>query len=140
MPLFSVCLKIRCSSLRIKSVLLRQSFFPRISFGFRVYKEKWEAVDENSAQATMGYKGVAASAIFQFNAKGELTNMIAERYRTVGKRFELDKWSTPVTAYRESNGLIIPIKGEGVWNLSTGDFSYIKLEITDIEYNHASVY
>lgn len=88
----------------------------------------------------MGYKGVAASAIFQFNAKGELTNMIAERYRTVGKRFELDKWSTPVTAYRESNGLIIPIKGEGVWNLSTGDFSYIKLEITDIEYNHASVY
>ena len=100
----------------------------------------WEPNDENSVKATMSYKGVTASAIFQFNVKGELTNMIAERYRTVGKRFELDQWSTPVAAYRESNGIIIPIKGEGVWNLSTGDFSYIKLEITDIEYNHASVY
>lgn len=100
----------------------------------------WESVDENSAKATMSYKGVTASAIFQFKATGELTNMIATRSRSVGKRFQLDQWATPISAHREYNGILIPCKGEGVWKLSTGDFSYIKLEVTEIEYNNASIY
>jgi len=33
------------------------------------------------------------------------------------------------------NGFKIPTEGEATWNLETGDFTYVTLEITDIEYN-----
>lgn len=101
---------------------------------------QWEPIDSNSAKATISYKGVTASAALYFNKKGELTNFIAERYRDVDGKFSKETWSTPISEYKEINGIRIPIKGEGVWNLSSGDFSYIKLEITDIEYNNPSIY
>lgn len=94
----------------------------------------WEAIDNNSAKATMSYKGVTVSAVVYFNEKGELINFVADRYMDVGGKFKLEKWSTPIKEYRELNGIRIPAKGEGVWNLDTGDFSYIDLEVTDIEY------
>ncbi|MBW2618988.1 MAG: hypothetical protein JRC92_08950 [Deltaproteobacteria bacterium] len=101
---------------------------------------QWEHIDSNSAEATMSYQGVTVSAIFYFNERGELTNMIAERYRDIGGQFVLEKWSTPISEYGEVKGIRIPTKGEGVWKLSSGDFSYIKLEIIDIEYKNASMY
>lgn len=94
----------------------------------------WEAIDNNSAKATMSYKGVSVAAVVYFNEKGELINFVADRYMDVGGKFKLEKWSTPIKGYGELNGIRIPVKGEGVWNLDTGDFSYIALEVTNIEY------
>jgi hypothetical protein len=101
---------------------------------------KWESIDSKSAKATMSYQGVTASAVFSFNDKGELMNMVAERYRYVDGKFVLDTWSTPISEYGEFNGVRIPTKGEGVWNLSSGDFPYVRIKITDIEYNNPSMY
>lgn len=99
---------------------------------------QWEHIDAKSAKATISDKGVTASAILYFNEKGELRNFVGERLSSVtGKK---ETWSTPISEYKEINGIRIPIKGEGVWNLSSGDFSYIRLEITDIEYNSPSIY
>jgi len=69
-----------------------------------------------------------------------MTNFVAERYMTVDDKFSLETWSTPIEEYREVHGIRIPTKGEGVWKLSSGDFSYIRLEIIDIEYNNPSIY
>jgi hypothetical protein len=88
----------------------------------------------------MSYKGVTASAVFYFNDKGELINMVAERYREHNGQFTLDTWSTPLSEYGHFNGVKIPLKGEGVWRLDAGDFTYIKLEVTDIEYNKPLIY
>jgi len=96
---------------------------------------QWAGVDANSARATMSYEGVTASAVFIFNPQGELTNMVAERYRSLDSGFSLDTWATPVREYGEFHGLRIPTRGEGVWQLSSGDFAYIRVEIADIEYN-----
>lgn len=101
---------------------------------------KWDPIDSKSAKATMSYKDVTASAVFYFNEQGEFTNMIAERYMDIDGQFSLEKWSTPISEYGEFNGIRIPIKGEAVWHLKSGDFSYIRLEITDIEYNNPSIY
>jgi len=101
---------------------------------------QWEPIDSNSAKATISYQGVTASAVIHFNEKGELTNFVAERYRDVGGKFVMETWSTPIKGYKEIKGIRIPFKGEGVWNLSSGDFSYIRLEVTDIEYNNSSIY
>lgn len=99
---------------------------------------RWESIDAKSAKATISDKGITASAILYFNEKGELKNFVGERLcSATGKK---ETWSTPVIEYNEINGVKIPIKGEGVWNLSSGDFSYIRLEITDIEYNNPSIY
>jgi hypothetical protein len=99
----------------------------------------WESIDANAAKATVSYQGVTASAVFYFNEKGQLTTMVAERYQESDGQFALETWSTPISEYGELNGLRIPTKGKGVWNLSSGDFSYIRLEVTDIEYNNPSM-
>lgn len=95
---------------------------------------QWEPVNSSSAKAIMSYQGVTASAITYFNEKGEMTNFAAERYMTVDGQYVLETWSTPIREYREINGIRIPTMGEGVWKLSSGDFSYIRLEITELEY------
>lgn len=100
----------------------------------------WEPIDSTSAKATMSYKGVTASAVLYFNEKGELTNFIAERYTDVDGKFVKETWSTPLKEYKEINGIMIPVKGEAIWNLSSGDFCYFRAEITDIEYNITSIY
>lgn len=100
----------------------------------------WEAVDSSSARATMSFGGVTASAIFYFNEKGEETNMTADRYATLKKGISLEKWSTPIAGYGEFQGLRVPSRGEGVWNLKTGDYPYIRVEVTEIEYNKPALY
>jgi hypothetical protein len=101
---------------------------------------QWEAIDSTSARATMSYGGVTASAIIYFNEKGEMTDFVARRYMSVDGGYSLETWSTPIKEYREINGIRFPVKGEGVWKLSSGDFTYIKLEIIDIEYNNPHPY
>jgi hypothetical protein len=101
---------------------------------------KWEGVDPNSARATMTHGGVTASAVFEFNDKGEVVNFVSERYMSVNNHYVLETWSVPLKDYKEFNGIRIPARGEGVWNLKTGDFSYYQFEITEIEYNKQDVY
>jgi hypothetical protein len=101
---------------------------------------QWEAIHSGSAKATMSYQGVTASAVFHFDEGGRLTNMVAERYRTVAGGFVLNTWSTPMSDHGEFDGVRMPTQGEGVWNLSSGDFSYVRVEVVDIEYNNPSMY
>ncbi|MEE9516907.1 MAG: DUF6544 family protein [Candidatus Adiutricales bacterium] len=101
---------------------------------------KWEPIDSRSARATMTYKGVSAGAVFYFNEKDQAVKFVADRYREMGGSYTMEKWSTPVYEYKEMNRIKIPVKGEAIWNLKTGDFSYIQLEIVDIEYNIPSGY
>ncbi len=101
---------------------------------------QWDAVNANSARATMSYAGISASAVFYFNDRGQLTNMTADRFRYINGKYQLDRWSTPITGYAEFQGVRVPSRGEGVWKLEAGDFVYIRLQITDIEYNKPMIY
>jgi len=96
---------------------------------------EWSCLDAHSAKATISYQRITASAVFYFDEAGNIVNMTADRYRTVDGTFSLDPWSTPITRYGEFHGIHVPTSGQGVWHLPAGDFSYIQLEITDIDYN-----
>ena len=98
---------------------------------------KWDAIDANSACATLTDRGMSVAAVFCFDKEGRITNFIAERGRsTEGGKLVRTKWSTPISAYRMyGNGLRLPSKGEAVWHLDSGPFSYIKVDITDVEYD-----
>jgi hypothetical protein len=102
----------------------------------------WEAIDANSARSTLTDRGMSVSAKFYFDDEGKITNFIAERGRsTDGGTLVPTKWSTPISEYRTyGNGLRLPSKGEAIWHLDSGDYSYIKLEITDVEYNNPTLY
>ncbi len=101
---------------------------------------RWEPIDSVSAKATISVEGDTASAVLYFGPQGELTNFVADRYMAVEGKFVKERWSTPISEYKEISGFRVPVKGEAVWKLSSGDFSYFKLEITDIEYDNPSVY
>ena len=49
--------------------------------------------------------------------------------------FELENWSTPIRKYSEFEGLKLPLKGSGVWNLKEGYLEYIDVTISDLKYN-----
>ena len=101
----------------------------------------WEPIDADSVKATIQVNNLSASAVLHFNPEGQITNFVAERYMDVGGGMILKKWSTPLHRYEEINGIMVPVKGEGVWRLSTGDFSYVKIaEISELEYNNPNVF
>lgn len=100
----------------------------------------WDAVDNNSARVTVTDGAKSASAILYFDEKGTLTNFVGERYHEVNGVYVKDTWETPMTEYGEFNGLKLPVKGYATWKTKSGDFSYINLEITDLEYNIAETY
>jgi hypothetical protein len=96
---------------------------------------QWETIDDNSARATMRYKGVEASGIFHFNDRGEPVNFTARRYRETDGSYELSTWSADVADYKEFKGIRIPSTGTITWKLPAGDFTWYRLEVVDAEFN-----
>jgi len=101
---------------------------------------RWEAIDARSATATIQHQGITASATLSFDDDGKVTQLIAERPREENGRFVLRQWAGFMTDYREADGRWIPAKLEAVWKLPSGDFSYFRGEVVEIEYNQASLY
>jgi hypothetical protein len=96
----------------------------------------WEPIDATSARATIRYAGLTESATFVFDDQGRLTTMTADRLdREYGA---VVPWSTPITAYGTFNGIQIPVEGDAVYTRDTSDFSYIRLRVTEIEYDRPS--
>ena len=95
----------------------------------------WEGVDEHSARVSLHDHGKSVSGQLFFDEQGRPTNFTTMRYREVDGDFSLDPWSTPITGYASMAGLNLPTRGQAVWNLPTGDYDYIDLEITELEYN-----
>lgn len=96
----------------------------------------WEAIDSTSARATMSYAGVSASGVFTFSEDGRLLHFSAKRYMGGGADSTLEEWFVPSSEWKELNGVRVPVKGDVIWKLSTGDFNYYQWEITRIDYNH----
>ena len=102
----------------------------------------WEAIDANSARATLTHPGQTVSGVFTFDEEGRLIQFEAERYRSGGGGTSLDPFLARYDAYGEFHGVRVPVRGEGIWRLSSGEeFSYIRLtEIEDIEYNNPTLW
>jgi hypothetical protein len=95
----------------------------------------WEAVDERSARATMRYAGVTAAAVFAFDERGRFVSLTADRYMSADGGARLEKWVIPATDWRTVRGIEIPVRGNAVWKLASGDFDYYRWEILDVEIN-----
>jgi hypothetical protein len=97
---------------------------------------KWEAIDSNSAKVIVSDSRIDISGIFYFNEKGEITQFTADRYMNTTK----EKWTCYYKNYKDFDGVKVPTDGEVVWNLKSGNFSYARFKLTDIEFNNPSFY
>jgi hypothetical protein len=92
---------------------------------------KWFPIDANSAKLIFDYKGLSLFFYFSFNEKGEITEMETQRFMSEESR---ETWVIKVRDYKEWNKVVIPTSFEVLWRLKTGDFSYAKFKITEVEY------
>jgi hypothetical protein len=95
----------------------------------------WQAVDDHSFDATFTDQGRSVSARFFVDEVGRLTNFETNRFRENKGTYTLDTWTTPMTEYGRLAGLNLPVRGQAVWKLPTGDLPYADFTLTDVVYN-----
>ncbi len=105
-------------------------WFPTAFLGDNV---SFEAVDDASARVTLTDHGRTATATLRVDEEGRLTEFVAKR--NMDERRGLETWSIPITGYGEVERLRLPIRGKAVWKLAEGDFEYIDVAITELEYD-----
>jgi hypothetical protein len=95
----------------------------------------WEQIDENTAKATMTYKETSGSGTFYFNSKGEVTKFSALRYK--GNEIDAKRynWEMNILDYKIFEGIKVPAKMTSTWKLEDKDWTWLKMEVTDIRYN-----
>jgi len=110
-------------------------WFPSAAFSRYI---TWEEIDKNSAQATMTYMGTSGSGVFNFDEKGDFIKFSTRRYMGDGDEAQLREWIITVHEHKAMNGIRIPVKMDITWKLESGDWTWLKLEIIDIEYNKSA--
>jgi len=53
---------------------------------------------------------------------------------------ERKKWTITANIVKEINGIRIPVEMEATWDLDSGDWNWLKLVISEIEYNTPKEY
>jgi len=101
---------------------------------------EWEQIDDTTAKATMSYSGISESVWVYFTEEGDVKMVEAYRYGEFDGKFSKEKWSVVNTSYKEFHGIRIGNISEVTWKLQTGDFTWLKLEITEMEYNQPHLY
>ncbi|PSB02136.1 DUF6920 family protein [Merismopedia glauca] len=96
---------------------------------------RWEAINDNSARATLIDGATTVSLVFSFNAEGAIATIRAEaRYRD---KLTAMPWSGRFWEYSVRNGMLIPLEGEVGWEHPEGIRLYFKGRITEINYEFA---
>jgi hypothetical protein len=100
----------------------------------------WESIDDQTAKVTMQYRGASGSAVFSFNALGRVVNVSAKRFMNSGPSAKLEQWSIPLHEWQNLGGVVIPVAGDVTWKLATGDFTYYRWRVGEVEYNRPQLY
>ncbi len=98
----------------------------------------WESIDDHSARATMTFNKTSGSGVFHFDEHGQFEKFTAMRYRDVNDS-EPVAWTITAIKTEQHNGVNIPTECEVTWSLDTGEWTWLKVGITDIKYNLATM-
>ncbi len=95
---------------------------------------KWQEIDSNTVKASFTNHDIGISAILYFNDEGQLINFISDD-RTEINDMKQYPFSTPVSAYKNVNGINVMSHGEAVYQYPDEKFTYGKFNLEKIEYN-----
>jgi len=98
----------------------------------------WTAIDNTSAEVCFTAYGRSVSGRLHFAADGRPTNFVSSRYKDVHDAEPL-LWSTPSTAFGSFCGLTLPSRGQAIWHLNSGDFTYIDVQVQEIRYDSSNL-
>ena len=95
----------------------------------------WEEIDPRHARVVMNYRDVSVSGIYTFNDNGMPIGFEAQRYGEFNGKFSTETWSVKTTAFAYFDGLPIGNASEVTWKLREGDFTWLKLTLTEVAYD-----
>lgn len=99
---------------------------------------RWESLGDGHVRGHYTAGAHTVSAMLSFNQDGELVDFVSDdRFAASPDGTELtpQRWSTPVGEYRSFGSRRVPTRGEGRWHPAEGDFTYIELELVELEFN-----
>jgi hypothetical protein len=101
---------------------------------------KWEQVDATAARATMTAGGTSATGTFHFSPRGDVLKFTAKRYYSRNDQTTLEDWIITIDpdSYSSFSGVRIPTRSTVTWKLKDGDFTWLRLRITEIQHNRES--
>ena len=96
----------------------------------------WKTAGERSVLATFSNAGNTVSAALTFDATGDLVGFLSnDRTQEDAKGTRNVPWSTPISGYREVDGIRIGALGDANWVETSGEWTYGRFEIRSIAYN-----
>lgn len=95
----------------------------------------WEAIDDQSAKATMSHKGITGSGIFHFDENGDVSKFTTMRYMGMDDNATLEKWVVEIEETKVMNDLRIPTQVKVFWELEDENWTWLKIKVTDVEYD-----
>jgi len=96
---------------------------------------QWKEIDSLTAEATLRTSGESVSGVFRFDKNGDFQSFEADRYYGGGPDATQHPWLIEATGYKDFHGYRIPYKARVTWMLPEGDFTWLELEITEVECN-----
>ena len=96
----------------------------------------WQEIDNYHVKAIFTNQTITISAVITFDEDGRLVDFLSEdRYAFLNGEMLQIPWSTPITEYKEMNGLQLPYKGSAIWHFEDHDYEYIQLLIEAVQLN-----
>lgn len=86
----------------------------------------------------MSYGAISASMTFTFNREGRLIKQRAYHYNDAKERNVW--WVNREQEDAVFEGIRVPVVGEALWEFESGDFTYIRWRITNVETNRPTRY
>jgi hypothetical protein len=98
---------------------------------------RWQAVDEQSANATLADGPLSLTLLFRFDDAGLIESVLAKaRARTVGKTIAMTPWEGRWSNYQTHDGMRVPFSGEVAWITPDGRKPYWRGTITALRYEY----
>lgn len=94
----------------------------------------FEPIDDRSVRATFRNAGFSVAATLTFDAEGDLVGF-ASADRAHDRKGGAAIWSTPISSYKEVDGVRVGTCGDANWIDATGEWTYGRFFIRSIEYN-----
>jgi hypothetical protein len=95
---------------------------------------RWKEIDSVTVEATYPLNGISISARLSFDHAGKLINFESHDRYEVNEMKKLP-WLTPCSNYQKMNGVMLPTRGETIYQYPDATFTYGIFNLQSVEYN-----
>ncbi|MGY5848829.1 DUF6544 family protein [Salegentibacter sp. F14] len=107
-------------------------WFPTAALSSKI---SWEALEDNTARADLEIYGKEVSGIFNFSEDGDLRSFQTQRFYGGEQNSKEETWKVEMLGFAEFSGYRIPNKSKITWKLAESDFTWLELEIMEVDYS-----